>query len=63
MGELSKNMTMSSEELQVEAVERYNTTQIGKVTAPGSTVGNVSGYKCESDCRSRCGEFDPGPVP
>ena len=23
-------MTMSSEELQIEAVERYNTTQIGK---------------------------------
>ena len=29
----------------------------------GSAVGNVSGYKCVSDCRSRGREFDPGPVP
>ena len=27
-----------------------------------SAVGNVSGYRCESDCRSRGREFDPGPV-
>ena len=26
-------------------------------------VGNVSGYRCMSDCRSRGREFDPGPVP
>ena len=26
-------------------------------------VGNVSGYRCEADCRSRGREFDPGPVP
>ena len=32
-------------------------------TAPRSAVGNVSGYRCVSDCRSRGGEFDPGPVP
>ena len=25
--------------------------------------GNVSGNSCESDCRSRGREFDPGPVP
>ena len=30
---------------------------------PCSTVGNVSGSKCESDCRSRGREFDPGSVP
>ena len=24
---------------------------------------NVSGNRCESDCRSRDREFDPGPVP
>ena len=29
---------------------------------PSSTVGNVSGNRCESDCRSRGREFDPGPV-
>ena len=28
-----------------------------------SAVGNVSGYRCESDDRSRGCEFDPGPVP
>ena len=30
---------------------------------PRSAVGNVSGYRCESDCRSRGREFDPGLVP
>ena len=34
-----------------------------KVTGLRSTVGNVSGYRCVSDCRSRGREFDPGPVP
>ena len=32
-------------------------------TGPRSAVGNVSGYRCVSDCRSRDCEFDPGPVP
>ena len=32
-------------------------------TGPRSTVGNVSGYRCVSDCRSRGREFDPGQVP
>ena len=27
-----------------------------------STDGNVSGNRCESDCRSRGCEFDPGPI-
>ena len=30
---------------------------------PHSAVGNVSGYRCEADCRSRGREFNPGPVP
>ena len=30
---------------------------------PRRAVGNVSGYICVSDCRSRGREFDPGPVP
>ena len=25
--------------------------------------GNMSGYRCVSDCISRGREFDPGPVP
>ena len=33
------------------------------VTGPRSAVGNVSGNRYESDCRSRGREFDPGPVP
>ena len=28
-----------------------------------SSVGNVSGFRCVSDCRSRGREFDPGSVP
>ena len=32
-------------------------------TGPRSAVGNVSGYRSMSDCRSRGREFDPGPVP
>ena len=30
---------------------------------PRSAVGNVSGSRCVSDCRSMGREFDPGPVP
>ena len=33
------------------------------VTGPCSPVGNVSGNRCESDCRSRGRELDPGRVP
>ena len=33
------------------------------LTGPQSAVGNVSGNRCESDCRSRGREFDPGPIP
>ena len=32
-------------------------------TGPRSAVGNVSGNRCESDCRSSGREFNPGPVP
>ena len=32
------------------------------ITGPHSAVGNVSGYRCVSDCRSRGRKFDPGPV-
>ena len=34
-----------------------------KITGPRSAVGNMSGNRCESDCRSRGCEFYPGPVP
>ena len=32
-------------------------------TGPHSAVGNVSGNRCESDCRSRGRELNLGPVP
>ena len=32
-------------------------------TRPCSTVCNLSGNRCESDCRSRGREFNPGLVP
>ena len=35
----------------------------GDEIGPHSTDGNVSGYRCVSDCRSRVREFDRGPVP
>ena len=38
-------------------------SSIPNYTGPRSAVGNVSGYGCVSDCRSRGREFDPGPVP
>ena len=31
-------------------------------TGPCSTVGNVSGYRCESDYRYRRRELEPSPV-
>ena len=33
----------------------------GLIAGPRSTVGNVSGYRCVSDCRSRGREFDSVP--
>ena len=32
-------------------------------TGPHSTVCNVSGYRCEPDCKFRGPKLDPGPVP
>ena len=36
--------------------------ELGKL-GPRSAVGNKSGYRCMSDCRSRGREFDPSRVP
>ena len=41
----------------------YQQTTLAGKTGPRSAVGNVSGYRCVSDCRSRGHKFDPGPVP
>ena len=43
--------------------EKTTTTIQDTYTGPRSAVGNVAGYRCVSDCRSRGHEFDPGPVP
>ena len=40
-----------------------NGNYVCNMTGPRSAVGNVSGYKCVPDCKSRGREFDPGPVP
>ena len=39
------------------------TLNVRAISMARSAVGNVSGYICVSDCRSRGPEFDPGPVP
>ena len=36
---------------------------IWALAGPRSAVGNVSDYRCVSDCISRGREFDPSPVP
>ena len=32
------------------------------IPTPSNRAGNVSGYRCVSDCRSRGREFEPGPA-
>ena len=49
--------------LTEEIEQNEKVTLTPKKTGPRSAVGNVSGNRCESDCRSRGREFDPGPVP
>ena len=44
------------------AVKLYELIHLSS-SRPRSAVGNVSDYRCVSDCRSRGREFDPGPVP
>ena len=40
-----------------------NSDSLLKLAGLRSAVGNMSGYRCVSDCRSKGREFDPGPVP
>ena len=47
----------------VDDFNNRNLFLTAKFTGPRSAVGNVSGYRCVSNCRSRGREFDPGPVP
>ena len=41
----------------------HDSLALSMITGPHSAVGNVFDYRCISDCRSRRGECDPGPVP
>ena len=42
----------------------YLSSKLDKnVSAATRAVGNVSGNRCESDCRFMGREFNPGPVP
>ena len=50
-------------ELRAAVCIVYSFAQIYPYTGPHSAVGNVSGNRCESGCRSRGREFDPGRVP
>ena len=43
--------------------ERHSQSSFISEYGPRSAVGNMSGYRCVSDCKSRGREFDPGPVP
>ena len=47
----------------VEERSRRGYGETVSMTGPRSAVGNVSSYRCVSDCRSRGSEFNPGPVP
>ena len=49
--------------IQFNQLQIYCFHYVFTVAGPRSAVGNVSGYRCVSDCRSRGREFDPGPVP
>ena len=53
----------SKKECKDQESKQSSTTPNKEFTGPRSAVGNVSGYRCVSDCRSRGREFDPGPVP
>ena len=50
-------------ELYMQQTKEGNYYFKPKYTGPCRAVGNMSGNRCESDCRSRGRQFDPGPVP
>ena len=49
--------------LSYKTLNMFISTSHHPRAGPRSAVGNVSGYRCVSDCRSRGRKFDPGPVP
>ena len=57
-----KHNSASPDKMSRDSLEHLELL-LGHNAGPRSAVGNVSGYRCVSDCRSRGHEFDPGPVP
>ena len=62
---LAQNRNGTSQGNISTKIPRWMTTHLNNCTASNdqSSVGNVSGYRCVSECRSRDRDFDPGPVP
>ena len=58
-----KIIFVSANNVDRDEMSHYSAHHLGLHIGPRSAVGNVSGYRCVSDCRSRGREFDPGPVP
>ena len=56
-------LTGSFNILSVNLLKWSDPKVITQRARPRSAVGNVSGYRCVSDCRSRGHKFDPSPVP
>ena len=60
----SLTSTSDNEQILIDSIRRKKESIHQECGAgPRSAVGNVSGYRCVFDCRSRGREFDPGPVP
>ena len=47
----------------MKSIQKHLRQLLQMGAGPRCAIGNVSGYRCVSDCRSRGHEFDPGPVP
>ena len=58
-----RNSIRVSNSLDTDKAKHFGPDLGQNFTGPRNAVGNVSGYRCVSDCRSRGREFDPGPVP
>ena len=56
-------MVINHMEQRIKPQLHIHDSHSGYIAGPRSAVGNVSGYRCVSDCRSRGRQFDPGPVP
>ena len=52
-------MTLNTLIVCTGIIFRLNST----LTGPRNAVGNMSGNRCKTDCRSRGSDFDPGLVP